>query len=148
MSVQTFSYHCKVSQLTMQIRAKTGIVSRHTRGRLKKFLLHWRCPRAQWPAFSLIEDVWNNQDSPGSGEKSFGKRGDQKHDGHSWAELQRSCVEIRETSTRTTITVALHWSGLYGRMSRYKLSSVKDRWMPLRLHKKGPKGLLDCEKQK
>ena len=41
------------------------------------------------------------------------------------AELQRSCVEMRETFRRTTITAALHLSGLHGRVTGY-LSSVKD----------------------
>ena len=36
------------------------------------------------------------------------------------AELQRSCVEMGETSRRTTITATLHRSGLYGRVARRK----------------------------
>ena len=36
------------------------------------------------------------------------------------AELQRSCVEMGETSRRTTITATLHQSGLYGRVARRK----------------------------
>ena len=36
------------------------------------------------------------------------------------AELQRSCVEIGETSRRTTTTATLHRSGLYGRVARRK----------------------------
>src|SRR4029434_9171588 len=36
------------------------------------------------------------------------------------AELQRSCVDMGETSRRTTITATLHRSGLYGRVARWK----------------------------
>ena len=46
------------------------------------------------------------------------------------AELQRSCVEIGETSRRTTITAMLHRPGLYGRVEDGSLSSVKDTWKP------------------
>ncbi|WP_366951696.1 hypothetical protein [Pseudomonas aeruginosa] len=35
-------------------------------------------------------------------------------------ELQSSSVEMRETSRRTTISAALHQSGLYGRVARRK----------------------------
>ena len=36
------------------------------------------------------------------------------------AEVQRSCVEMGETSQRTTITATLHQSVLYGRVARRK----------------------------
>ena len=58
----------------------------------------------------------NNQ-----GTKALGERGDQEPDGH----LQRSSVEMRETSRRTTITATFHWSG-----PDRSLSSVKDIWKP------------------
>ena len=48
------------------------------------------------------------------------------------AELQRSCVEIGETSRRTTITATLHRSGLYGRVARRK-SILSERHMKARL---------------
>jgi hypothetical protein len=35
-------------------------------------------------------------------------------------ELQSSSVEMGELSRRTTISAALHQSGLYGRMARWK----------------------------
>ncbi len=44
------------------------------------------------------------------------------------AELQRSCVEMGETSKRTTITATLHWSGLHGRVAGGSLFSVTDGW--------------------
>jgi hypothetical protein len=47
-------------------------------------------------------------------------------------ELQRSSVEMGETSRRTTFSAALHLSGLYGRVARQKLLLSK-RHMTARL---------------
>ena len=64
------------------------------------------------------------------------------------AELQRSCVEMGETSRRTTITATLHRSGLYGRVARRKpLLSEMTHESPLGVCKKTAKGLSDCKKQ-
>ena len=41
-------------------------------------------------------------------------------------ELQSSSVEMGEPYRRTTISAALHQSGLYGRVARQSHSSVKD----------------------
>lgn len=49
-----------------------------------------------------------------SGEKGLGQGGDQEPDG------QCSSVEMGEPSRRTTISAALHQSGLYGRVARRK----------------------------
>lgn len=52
-------------------------------------------------------------------------------------ELQRSCVEMGQSSRRTTITAALHRSGLYGRVARWKpLLSAKHMKARLEFAKK------------
>ena len=48
---------------------------------------------------------------------SLGQRGDQEPDGHS-DRVPR--MEMKETPRRITISVALHQSGLYGRVARQK----------------------------
>ncbi len=46
------------------------------------------------------------------------------------AELQRCIREMGESCRKSTITAALHQSGLYGRVARRSLSSVQDTWKP------------------
>jgi hypothetical protein len=60
--------------------------------------------------------------------------------------LQSYSVEMGEPSRRTTISAALHQSGLHGRVARRKplLSKRHDR--PLGVFQKKPKGLSDHEK--
>ncbi|KAK3549580.1 hypothetical protein QTP86_005243 [Hemibagrus guttatus] len=61
--------------------------------------------------------------------------------------LQRFSVERGEPSRRTTISAALHQSGLYGRVARRKLLLSK-RHMTARLEcQKAPEGLSNHEKQ-
>ena len=63
-------------------------------------------------------------------------------------ELQSSSVEMGEPFRRTTISAALHQSGLYGRVARRKpLLSKRNMTACLELAKKAPKGLSDHEKQ-
>jgi hypothetical protein len=53
-------------------------------------------------------------------------------------ELQSSSVEIGETSRRTTISAALHQSGLYGRVARRKpFLSKRQMTVLLEFAKKG-----------
>jgi transposase len=51
------------------------------------------------------------------------------------AELQSSSVEMGETSRRTTISAALHQSGLYGRVGRWMPEPQFKRHMAWRLPK-------------
>ncbi len=46
------------------------------------------------------------------------------------AELQRCIREMGESCRKSTITAALHQSGLYGRVPDGSLSSVQDTWKP------------------
>ncbi len=46
------------------------------------------------------------------------------------AELQRCIREMGESCRKSTITAALHQSGLYGRLARWKPLSVQDTWKP------------------
>ena len=56
------------------------------------------------------------------------------------SELQRSCVEMGETSGRTTITATLHWSGLYALVARRKpLLSERQIITHMEFAKKPPK---------
>jgi hypothetical protein len=61
-------------------------------------------------------------------------------------ERQSSSVEMGEPSIRTTISAALHQSGLYGRVARRK--PLLSRWHNslLEVCLKAPKGLSDHEK--
>ena len=65
-------------------------------------------------------------------------------------ELQRSCVEMWETSRRTTITATFNRSGLYGRVA-WRKPLLSERWKTHESQhgvcKKVSKGLSDCEKQ-
>uniref|UniRef100_A0AAZ3QDK9 Transposase Tc1-like domain-containing protein n=1 Tax=Oncorhynchus tshawytscha TaxID=74940 RepID=A0AAZ3QDK9_ONCTS len=55
-------------------------------------------------------------------------------------ELQSTSVEMGEPSRRTTISAALHQSGLYGRVARRKpLLSKKAHKIPLGVCQKAPK---------
>ena len=64
------------------------------------------------------------------------------------SELQSSSVEMGEPSRRTTIPAALHPSGLYGRVARWKpLLSKRHMIARLKFAKNAPKGLSDHEKQ-
>ena len=92
-----------------------------------------------------MEDVWNNQDSSRAGHPAkLSNQGRRalvreviKNLMVSLAELQRSCVEMGETSRRTTITATLHRSGLYGRVARRKpLLSERHRKACLEFAKK------------
>ena len=112
---------------------------------------------AQWPCIILKwKDVWNNQDSS----KSWFARPNWAIKGRralvrdmtknlivTLAELQRYCVEMGETSRRTTIISTHHKSGLYGRVARRKFLFSKRHESHLRVYKKAPEGLSDCEKQ-
>jgi hypothetical protein len=62
-------------------------------------------------------------------------------------ELQSYFVAIGKLSRRTTISIALHQSSLYGRVARRKplLSKMYDSL--LGVCQKAPKGLSDHEKQ-
>jgi len=63
-------------------------------------------------------------------------------------ELQHFSVERGEPSRRTTISAALHQSGLYGRETRRKpLLSKRHMTAHLEFAKKAPEGLSDHEKQ-
>jgi hypothetical protein len=75
-----------------------------------------------------MEEVWAHQDSswswpPGqteqSGEKGLGQGGDQELM-VTLTKLQSSSVEMGEPSRRTTISAALHQSGLSVRVARRK----------------------------
>ena len=62
-------------------------------------------------------------------------------------DLQSSSVEMREPSRKTTISAALHQSGLYGSVAR-RMPLLSKRHMTTRLVcQKAPKGLSDHEKQ-
>ena len=64
------------------------------------------------------------------------------------SELQRSSVERGEPSRRTTISAAIHQSGLYGRVARRKpLLSKRHMAAHLEFAKNAPEGLSDHEKQ-
>ena len=57
-------------------------------------------------------------------------------------EFQSSSVQMGETSKRTTISAALHQSGLHGRVARRKpLLSKRHATAPLGVCQKAPKGL-------
>ena len=94
----------------------------------KKLPAALKVPKNSGLHHSLMEEVWNHQNSSQSwppsqtekqGEKGLGQGGDQEPNGHS-KELQNSSVEMGEPSRRTTISAALHKSGLYGRVARRK----------------------------
>ena len=63
------------------------------------------------------------------------------------AELQRCSREMGESSTKSTITAALHQSGLYGRVARRKpLLSARHMKARIEFAKKTQGGLPDYEK--
>uniref|UniRef100_A0A0E9XQ60 Transposase Tc1-like domain-containing protein n=1 Tax=Anguilla anguilla TaxID=7936 RepID=A0A0E9XQ60_ANGAN len=63
-------------------------------------------------------------------------------------ELWSSSVDMGERSRRTTISAALHQSGLYGRVARRKpLLCKRHMTAHLEFAKKATKGLSDHEKQ-
>ena len=63
-------------------------------------------------------------------------------------ELQSSSVKMGEPSRKTTICAALHQSGLYGRVARWKpILSKRHMTACLELAKTAKKGLPDQEKQ-
>ena len=62
-------------------------------------------------------------------------------------EIQSFSVEMGEPSRRTTISAALHQSGLYGRVARWMPLLSKRHDSPLEVCQKAPKGLSDYEKQ-
>ena len=57
-------------------------------------------------------EIWPLGQTERSGEKGLGQGGDQEPDGHS------DRAEMREPTRRTTISAALHQSGLYGGVAR------------------------------
>jgi hypothetical protein len=59
----------------------------------------------------------------------------------------RVSLEMEETSRRTTISAALHQSGLLWSWQDGSHSSVKAHDSPLGVHQKATKGLSDHEKQ-
>ena len=61
--------------------------------------------------------------------------------------LQCSSVEMGEPSRRTTISAALHQSGLDGGVARLKPHLSKKHMSPLGVCQKVPKGLSDHDKQ-
>ena len=64
------------------------------------------------------------------------------------SKLQRSSVENGEPSRRTTISAAIHQSGLYGRVARRKpLLSKRHMAACLEFAKNAPEGLSEHEKQ-
>ena len=62
-------------------------------------------------------------------------------------EIQNASVEMGEPSRRTTISAALHQSGLYGGVARQKPLLSKRHDSPLGVCQKAPKGLSEHEKQ-
>ena len=62
-------------------------------------------------------------------------------------ELQSSSVEMGELSRRTTISAALHQSGLYESGQMEATPQLKTHDSPLGVCQKAPKGLSDHEKQ-
>ncbi len=63
------------------------------------------------------------------------------------AELQRCIRELGESCRKSTITAALHQSGLYGRVARRKpLISARHMKASMEFAKKTPEGLQDGDK--
>ena len=108
-------------ELSVDLRDR--IVSRHRSGKgTKKCLQHCRSPRTQLPPSFLngrslalsrhfLELAANLSNLSNQGRKALVRE---------VTKLQSSSVEMVEPSRRTTISAALHQSGLYGRVARRK----------------------------
>ena len=76
-----------------------------------------------------MEEVWNHQAGPSAKLSNLGRRAlvreVTKNPMVTLTEFYNSSVEMREPSRRTTISAALHHSGLYGRVTRRKPLLIK-----------------------
>ena len=104
---------------------------------IKKILQHWKSPRTQWPPSflngrslvpqRLFLELAARPNWAIKGEGPWSGRWTRTR----WLLGQISSVEMGEPSKRTTISAALHQSGLYRRVARWKpLLSVKGTWQP------------------
>ena len=139
----------RLKELSIELRDR--IVSRHRSGEgyqnisaaLKVSIMEWKkfgttktLPRAgppaklsNWGRRAMVREVTKN---------TMG----------SLAELQSSSVEMGEPSIWTTISAALHQSGLYGGVARRMLLLSKRHMTAcFGVCQKAPKGLSDHEKQ-